>query len=142
MKKSFHKHPNVPMKRNAMRKDESAAAAVPSTVTPPESPFGTFVNVIIETGSLWLSIPISLAIVSASASAIAAANATRAVIGNGEIRERISMRAAGSPFAATCIISLSLPFFPILSTPLTSFPTTEPERKKKSSITIPDTPPI
>ena len=58
-----------------MRVENASADNVPMADTPPESPGGTGVNVIIEIGGLDDSIPIDDAAVSASASAIAAANA-------------------------------------------------------------------
>ena len=51
------------------RIDESIALQVPRRETPPERPFGTFVKVRIETGSLFERTPISLAQVSEQASA-------------------------------------------------------------------------
>ena len=93
-----------------MTADAANAAKTPSSVTPPERPFGTGRKVRIETGSLLLRRPISPANVSAVASATAAPNMTRAM--SFEDRSHISAaRTAMRPFARTCIRSRLCPFF-------------------------------
>ena len=134
--------PKTPMERIATRRDAENPPRKPRAVTPPLIPLGTLVNVMIDTGSLWLNTPKEPLQVSAAASALAAEKAAMEARDRDGTLIRSMDSAAGSPLASTCTISLLFPFFSLLFTNFDNLETREEETKKNKNTVKADTPPI
>ena len=119
--------PKTPMERIATRRDAENPPKKPRAVTPPLIPLGTLVNVMMDTGSLWLNTPKEPLQVSAAASALAAEKAAMEARDRDGTLIRSMDSAAGSPLASTCTISLLFPFFSLLFTNFDNLETKEEE---------------